>query len=125
METRPKEKSFSVPSFAVHSARGIIRDQRTRRRTMLALLGVAVPMAVLGSTILQEALSPREHPVRFILYWFACAWLTVSALLLALFDLLMLRTEEHARKRSLRSDLTLRDDSRPFSTGEEQQHKRD
>src|SRR5881275_1839896 len=99
METRPKEKSFWLPGFAAHATRGIIRDQRTRRRTMLALVCVAVLMLVCGSTVLRELLDPREHARRFIFFWLGCAWFTVTALLLALFDVIILRVEGRAARK--------------------------
>ena len=108
METRPKEKSFSVPSFATHAARGVIRDPGTRRKAMFALLVVALLMVITGASVLQNFLDPREHPVRFILFWLACAWLTITSLLLALFDALVARTQARAAQRALREQM-LRD----------------
>lgn len=105
METPPKQKSFSVPSFAIHSARGVIRDPGTRRKTMFALLFVAVLMVIAGATVLQEFLNPREHAIRFILFWLACAWLTITSLLLALFDVLMARAQARAAQRMLREQM--------------------
>jgi apolipoprotein N-acyltransferase len=94
-----------IVSFAIHSARGVIRDQSTRRRVMFIALVVAMFMLFFGTTFLQPWLSPREHPGWFLLFWLACAWLTVTALLLALFDLLMLRTQDRTTRKSLREKL--------------------
>jgi len=91
-----------IVSFALHSARGVIRDQSTRRRVMFITLMVAMFMLFSGTTFLQPLLSPREHPGWFLLFWLACAWLTLTALLLALFDLLMLRARERAARKILR-----------------------
>ncbi len=102
METRPPGKGFSVPSFAAHSARGIIRDQKTRRRVMLILIVAALLMLVSGSTFLRGVIDPHEYTGRFMLFWLACAWLAVSALLLAVFDVLMVRAEARAAARLLR-----------------------
>ena len=101
METRPKGKSFWMASFAAQASRGLIRDQRARRRMMLASVAVAVLLAVAGSTFLQGFLNPREHPFWFILFWLACAWMTILALLLALFDLLIVREQARAARRAL------------------------
>jgi hypothetical protein len=106
METRPKGKSFWMVSFAAHASRGLIRDQGTRRKLMLGSVVVAVALATLGSTILKDALNPREHPVWFILFWLACAWMTVLALLLALFDLLLMRAQSRAAQKALRQNFT-------------------
>ena len=91
-----------IVSFAIHSARGVIRDQSTRRRVMFITLVVAMFMLFSGTTFLQPLLSPREHPGWFLLFWLACAWLTLTALLLALFDFLMLRAQDRAARKILR-----------------------
>ena len=106
METPPERKSFSVPSFATHATRGVIRDQRARRKMMLGTLIVAVLMVIAGSTVLQESLDHREHTLRFIAYWFTCGWFTVATLLLALFDALMVRAEGRATRRKLREQVS-------------------
>ncbi|MDQ6861551.1 MAG: hypothetical protein M3032_10420 [Verrucomicrobiota bacterium] len=66
---------------------------------MLALVVGAVVMLGLGATLLREILNPREHPVWFISYWLACAWLTISMLLLAVFDLLLVRAQARAARK--------------------------
>lgn len=101
MEARPKEKSFWMLSFLTHVTRGLIRDRNTRRKTMLATLLAALLLLFAGATFLQPLLRPR--PVWFILYWLACAWLTVLAMLLALFDLLMTRVQSRAAEKVLRA----------------------
>jgi len=40
--------------------------------------------------------------VWFILFWAACGWLTLTAILLAVFDLLMVKMEARKTERSLR-----------------------
>jgi len=94
-----------IVSFAIHSARGVIRDQPTRRRVMFITLVIAMLMLFSGTTFLQPLLSTREHPGWFLLFWVACAWLTLTALLLALFDLLMLRAQERTARKTLRQKL--------------------
>ena len=69
---------------------------------MFITLMVAMFMLFSGTTFLQPLLSPREHPGWFILFWVTCAWLTLTALLLALFDLLMLRAQDRAARKILR-----------------------
>jgi hypothetical protein len=69
---------------------------------MFAVLLVAMVLLFGGTTFLQPFLSPREHPAWFILFWLACAWLTLLALLLAIFDLLMVRIQSRAGRRVLR-----------------------
>ena len=72
---------------------------------MFITLIVAMVMLFLGTTFLQPLLSPREHPGWFAFFWVACAWFTLTALLLALFDLLMLRAQDRATRKSLREKL--------------------
>ena len=76
---------------------------------MLAVVVGAVVMLVAGSTVLRDILEPHEHATRYILFWLGCAWLTVTALLLALFDALAIRAENRAAKKSLERRFTARD----------------
>jgi uncharacterized membrane protein len=105
MENFPEEKPLQTTSFVVHATRGLIRDQKTRRKAMLLLLALAVLMLLAGFTVFQWALNPREHPWFVILFWVACIWLTFTAMLLALFDLLIIRLEARRAQRALREKL--------------------
>ena len=105
MENAPEEKPLKTVSFIVHAARGVIRDQKMRRTMMLGSLIVAVILLIAGSTILQPLLNPREHPGWFIIFWIVCAWITILAMLLALFDLLMLRMQKRAAQKILEEKL--------------------
>lgn len=101
----PEEKPLQTASFVVHATRGLIRDQTTRRKAMFILLIVALSMLLAGSTFLQAPLNPREHPFAFLLFWIACGWLTLTALLLALFDFLMVRLESRRDRRRLHESM--------------------
>ena len=103
--TQSEEKQLQTTSFVIHATRGVIRDSQTRRRAMFILIGFAVLLLIAGTTLLQAPLNPREHPVGFILFWIACGWITLTALLLALFDLMMLRFEARKARRSLQEDV--------------------
>src|SRR5437660_3695649 len=92
-----------IVSFAIQSARGVIRDQSTRRRVMFITLVIAMLMLFSGTTFLQPLLSPREHPGWFLLFWLACAWLALTVALLVLVDFLMLRGQERAARKTLRA----------------------
>ena len=105
MENLPDEKRLRTTSFVVHATRGVIRDQNTRRKTMLVLLMLELLLLISGFTFLQPALNPQEHPWRVILFWIVCIWLTFTATLLALFDLLVLRLEARRAERALREKL--------------------
>jgi hypothetical protein len=101
METPPPEKKLRMVPFTIHATRGLLRDQQSRRKTMTISLIIAVVLMVAGLTVLRPWLDPHEHPWRFILYWLVCAWEVVLVLLLALFDLLLLRAQTRAAKKLL------------------------
>jgi protein-S-isoprenylcysteine O-methyltransferase Ste14 len=105
METPPK-KSFRMLPFTIHATRGLLRDQRSRRKTMAVSLVIAVALLVAGLTVFRPWLDPHEHPWRFTLYWLACAWETVLVLLLALFDLLLVRAQTRAARKAIRERLS-------------------
>ena len=72
---------------------------------MFITLIVAMFMVFLGTTFLQPLLSGREHLGWFVFFWVSCAWFTFTALLLALFDLLILRARDRAARKILREKL--------------------
>jgi hypothetical protein len=92
--------------FTVHATKGLLRDQSSRRKTMAICLVVAVLLLVSGLTVLRPWLDPHEHPWRFVLFWLACGWETVLVLLLALFDLLLVRAQARAARKAFREDLS-------------------
>ncbi|MBV9618608.1 MAG: hypothetical protein JO201_05300 [Verrucomicrobia bacterium] len=100
-----EEKELERVSFIVHATRGVLRDQRTRRKAMAILLALAVLMLLAGFTVLQSFMNPREHPWFVIIFWIACVWLTFTATLLAIFDLLIIRLEARRAQRALREKL--------------------
>jgi hypothetical protein len=111
MENSPDEKPLRTTSFVIQATRGVIRDQNTRRKTMFALLIAALVLLVCGSTFLQSLLAPREHPGWFILFWVACGWLALTAMLLAIFDMLIVRRDEREAERELRQKLRDQNDT--------------
>lgn len=96
------EKPLQTTSFVIHATRGVIRDQRTRRQAMVVVLMSAVVLLILGLTIFAPLLNPHEHPWRVIIFWAACIWLTLTAMLLAIFDLLAVRLASRRAQRKLR-----------------------
>lgn len=106
MEDRPPKKSFWMVPFTVQVTRGLLRDERSRRRTMGISLLIAVVMLVAGLTVLRPWLNPHEHPWRFIFFWFACAWETLLVLLLALLDLLLVRAHARAARKTLQEEFS-------------------
>ena len=80
-------------------SKAIVRDQRLRRQCMLWLVGVAVVMIFLGS-LLSESWA-RAHVGLFAVYWVVCGWLTLTGVLLALLDILVIRAAGRATRRLL------------------------
>ncbi len=120
IENSPDEKPLRTMSFVIHATRGVIRDHNVRRKTMFLLVVLALVLLLAGSTILQSFLHPHEHPVWFILFWLVCAWLAVTAMLLALFDLLMVKSEARKAERILREKFAqLQTPDSPRSTTDE------
>ena len=105
MDERPPEKKLRVAPFAIHMTRGLLRDQKSRRRTMAVSIAIALLFLVTGLTVFRPWLNPHEHPWRFILFWLACAWETILAILLALFDMLLTRAQERAARKALREQI--------------------
>lgn len=105
--------------FTIHATRGLLRDQRSRRKTMAISLVIAIILLVAGLTVLRPWLDPHEHPWRFILFWLACAWETVLVLLLALFDLLLVRAQARAARKAIREQVAGAADQGPASKPDE------
>ncbi len=100
-EPPPEAKQLRFASFAIHATRGLVRDQHTRRMTMFVIVIVALVLLFLGATFLGPVLNPKVHPGRFIFYWAVCAWVTMTAVLLAIFDLLLGRAQARKARRVL------------------------
>lgn len=75
---------------------------------MFYLALAAMVMVFVGAVFFETVL--RGHPLVFVGYWGLCAWLTVSAALLAMFDLLAVRAAGRAARRQLEQKLTSQDD---------------
>jgi predicted tellurium resistance membrane protein TerC len=83
-------------------SRGIIREQSTRRTVMFYSVLAALVVLFAGATFLDDWL--RARPLLFLLYWAACAWITVLAVLLAIFDLLVVRARLRGERRRLEAE---------------------
>ena len=94
--------------FAVQVTRGLLRDERSRRKTMGFSVLIAVVMLVAGLTVLRPWLNPHEHPWRFLFFWFVCAWETILVLLLAFLDLLLVRAQARAARKAFREEFSKR-----------------
>jgi cytochrome bd-type quinol oxidase subunit 2 len=101
-DKRPsKQRSLRIASFATHATRGLLRDRTMRRKTMFWTVIAALAMLFCGATFLASVLDPKTRPGWFIFYWLTCAWLTVTVVLLAIFDLLLVRGQTRDEKRVL------------------------
>ncbi len=89
--------------FIVQVSKGLIRDHRGRRALMFYNLILVLVMAFVGSTFLWPWL--RGHPFLFLGYWFLCAWLTLLAAGLAMYDLAKVRLEARETERRLKREL--------------------
>lgn len=106
MDNPPPPKRLRIVPFSIHATRGLLRDERSRRKTMGFFLLVAVVMLVAGLTVLRPWLNPHEHPWRFVLYWLACGWETLLVLLLALLDMLLVRAQARAGRKAMQEGLS-------------------
>jgi hypothetical protein len=91
------------PKFVIQISKGLIRDQRSRRTLMFYSVLSVLVLIFAGSTLLWDWL--REHPVLFIAYWGGCAWVTLLAVLLALYDMAKVRGDAVRERRRLRQEL--------------------
>jgi hypothetical protein len=82
--------------------RGILLDPRVRRWAMFVLLMAAMLMVFAGTTFLAGDLS---MPWGFIIYWGICGWLTFASLMLAFWDMLLIRVEARRERRRLEQEL--------------------
>lgn len=83
--------------------KGIIRDRTVRRWVMFGVVIAALVMLFAGATFLGPFL--MEHPFLFIAFWGGCMWLTLLAILLALYDLLTVRAQGRLERRRLRREI--------------------
>lgn len=79
-------------------SRAMASDQSVRRRCMFSLLTAALVMVFLGSIVLWEFFV--DHPMIFAIYWLACGWLVVTAVLLAIVDILQIVRSSRAERRA-------------------------
>jgi hypothetical protein len=85
--------------FLIQICKGLIRQQSTRRHLMFYSVLVAMLMLFAGATFLWPLL--RDHPLVFLGWWAACGWITLLAMLLALYDLVQVRAEGQRLRREL------------------------
>jgi membrane protein implicated in regulation of membrane protease activity len=87
-------------SLIIQITKGVIRDQSTRRALMFGVVLIALLMLFVGATFLSGHLAGK--PLMFIAYWVVCGWLTLLAVLLAIYDLVAVRAKAAHERRKLR-----------------------
>ncbi len=110
------ESSRAVIRFILHIIKGLLRDGRMRRTMMFYSVLAALLILFCGATFFDAWL--RARPMVFLAYWAVCAWATVFSVLLAIFDMLMVRLAVRQDKRKiaqqfLHEDPTVSDENTP------------
>lgn len=103
MTQRDPNRNRSPFALWTSIAKGFLFDVNQRRKAMFGIVLAAVLMLFVGSTLLAGWL--RANPVIFILYWLGVAWLTLTSVLLALYDMLIMRQATRRRIRELRREI--------------------
>ena len=85
-------------------SKSVLRDTRLRRNVMLWVMAVAMGMLFLGSWLMSDEWA-RKHVALYFAYWAACGWLTLTGLLLAVFDMLVIRAMAKAMRRRIEEDI--------------------
>jgi hypothetical protein len=96
--------------FILLITKGLIRDAAMRRKIMGGCVLAAFAMVLCGTTFLAGLLS--EQPRFFLVFWTACAWVTLLAVLMALYDMLMLRAEARHAQEQLKKKILGDEDER-------------
>jgi hypothetical protein len=89
-------------------ARFLVRHQSARRSTMFYLLATALGFVLVGGILFPGWL--RARPLIFMFFWLTCASLTLIALVLACFDLILVRVASRVAQRALRAQYRIEDD---------------
>jgi len=89
--------------FILLITKGILRDRQMRRTVLFWIFVATLALLGVGAMPLDAWLS--QHSILFLLYWGACLWLTGTSLLLALYDLLAVRTEAARERQRLKGEV--------------------
>lgn len=71
---------------------------------MFYIMIVALTMLFVGVAFIPDQWA-RNHVWLFICYWLVCAWFTVAAMLLAVFDILLIRAADRVRRRQIEREI--------------------
>lgn len=94
--------------LTIQITRGLIRDLRMRRLVMFFGMLADLVMLFAGAVFLDKFL--LDKPWLFILYWVICGWLTLTILLLAIYDMIVMRATAIRDRRRLREEIFRGDD---------------
>jgi peptidoglycan biosynthesis protein MviN/MurJ (putative lipid II flippase) len=78
-------------------ARAILHDRAARRKVMARMLLIALALMAVGLWLIDVWLA--KNPWWFLLWWGACAVITVGVMLFALYDALAVIREEREKFR--------------------------
>ena len=67
-------------------------------------ISISMLMLFLGSWLIPDAWA-RKHVWLYFFYWAVCTWLTIAGLLLAVFDILIIRAAARAMQRRIEQDI--------------------
>jgi hypothetical protein len=108
----------NLPAVAFALARSIAGSQATRRRALFRMTLAACVALFLGATLFSAFL--EQHRWLFLFYWLAVAWLTLTIVLVAVFDVLAVLAAGRRARRELEQRLLdeqkLSTKSRPSNT---------
>ncbi len=88
-----------LPAVVIAWTRAIAGSQASRRRALFHLTLVACAAVFCGAAIFGRFL--ENHPWLFVVYWLGVAWLTLTIVLLAVYDALAVLAEGRRARREL------------------------
>lgn len=97
------QRGGDLVALTVAICLGIIREQRVRRSVLFVVMISIMLMLFGGVVVFDQWLA--KHPIVFLLYWGACLWLTGLSILMALYDMLMVRKAGALSRRRLAEDM--------------------
>lgn len=103
MRIRKIRSAVRNTRFIIQVSKGLIRSQQSRRMIMFYGVIFALVLLFAGATLLWNLL--REHPLIFLAYWAACAWITLLAVLLAIYDILRVRADARQALRRIQEEI--------------------
>ena len=83
-------------AFAMTAARALLQYRETRRKIIFFTIIAVLAVFALGNWPLAVWL--EDHPMRFLFYWAACAFLSIFLFLLGFYDFLSMMKDYKGRK---------------------------